>query len=93
MVCKSEYSNLTEKCIKIIKNNPPDKAISKISNLKKPNCDIFGEDFALKVYNTYCNKSVNYDCDKYSNNVSSYKNKIKNNVDKAEKTYNDMKKK
>jgi hypothetical protein len=93
MVLKSEYSILTEKCINIIKNNPPDKAINKISNLKKPNCDIFGEDFALKLYKTYSNKSVDYDSEKYANNVSSYKNNIKKNMKMATETYNNMKKK
>ena len=83
---------LTDKCINIIKNNTPETAIKKISSLKKIyKKDKIGDDLALKIYNVYADKKIDYDVKKYANNESDYQKKINNNIKKASSYINKSK--
>jgi hypothetical protein len=80
------FGDLAKKCIKIIENNDPDVAIEKISKIKRPdNNKKVGYDNALAIYKLYKDKSVEYDEEIYKFNISSYQNKIKKNINKAQK--------
>jgi hypothetical protein len=87
----NNYDALTNKCKNIIKSNNPSDSINKISNLKTPKGNSFGNDVAMKIYKLYSDESVKYDSKKYQNNISSYKKSVKNNVEKAKKTVNSKK--
>ena len=80
------YQDLSNKCKKIITNNNPSQSINMISKIKSPgNGEKIGKEKALKIYNAYSDNSVNYDSNKYKNNISSYKNKVKSNINTANK--------
>ena len=77
------YDKLSNKCINIIKNNPPKEAINLISNLKTEDNNIIGKETAKKIYKLYSNYSVKYSSTKYSENITKYTNKVNNNIKKA----------
>lgn len=80
------FLDLSKKCIKIIENNEPDVAIEKMSKIKRPdNNKKLGYSNALAIYKLYKDKSIEYDEEIYKFNISSYQNKIKKNIKKAEK--------
>jgi hypothetical protein len=80
------YDNLSNVCKTTIKNNNPEDSINIIANMKLPgSSDKIGKDSAYKIYNLYSDKSVNYDTEQYKYNISSYKKKVKNNINRAKK--------
>jgi hypothetical protein len=80
------YDNLSNKCKSVIKTNNPEESIKKISNLKLPgSSNKLGKDAAFKIYNLYSDESVEYKQITYQNDINKYKNKVNNNIKKAEK--------
>jgi hypothetical protein len=80
------YDNLSNICKSTIKSNTPDDSINIIANMKLPgSSDKIGKDSAYKIYNLYSDNSVDYDMEKYRNNISSYKKKVRNNINRAKK--------
>ncbi len=79
------YNVITNKCLKIIKSNSPEKSITKISNLKFSDKSKIGTNKALKIYTVHANESVEYKSSLYKNNITTYKNKIDSNIKKASK--------
>jgi len=77
------YDKLSNKCINIIKNKPPNVAISLISNLKTEDNNSIGYDTAKKIYKLYADESVKYTSTKYSENITEYTNKVNKNIKKA----------
>ena len=77
------YADFSNKCKDIIKNNTPEKSLEKISNLKIQNNNKIGIDNAIKVYKCFSDNSVEWDDAKYSNNITSYKKKVNNNISKV----------
>jgi len=67
-------------------NNSAKDSINIISKLKTPGTNtLIGKEYALKIYKIYSNSSVEYDVNKYKNNINNYTTKINNNINKATK--------
>jgi len=78
------YFDLEKQCINIIKKNTPEKSLEKISNLKIYSKDNkIGVNDAVKIYKCLSDESVEWKNSKYSNNITSYKKKVNNNVNKV----------
>lgn len=77
------YDKLSNKCINIIKNKPPNVAINLIANLKTEDNNSIGYDTAKQIYKLYADESVKYTYSKYSENISYYTNKVNKNIKKA----------
>jgi len=76
------YSDLQKKCKNIIKNNTPEKSLDIISNIQFDNKGKVGMDNAINIYKCFAVKSIEWD-DKYSNNITSFKNKVHKNLKNA----------
>ena len=87
MYKEESFNNISKNCLNIIKNNSPEKSINIISKMKVGNENI-GNEFALKIYKSFSNSVVEYDCKLYCNNISEYKNKVRIKLDKATKAAN-----
>jgi tryptophanyl-tRNA synthetase len=80
------YTLFVKECKKIIKNNSPDKSVQKIAKLKlKDRNNNIGIDNALNIYKCFSDESVEWDSIKYANNITTYKKKVKKNVNNAVK--------
>jgi hypothetical protein len=80
------YDILSKKCINTIKTNDPKESINIISNMKLPgSSNKIGKDSAFKIYKLYSEESVEYKSSEYRNNINSYKKKVNNNINVAQK--------
>lgn len=77
------YENLSNVCKDIIRNKKPEDAINIIANIKTEDNSIIGKDTAKRIYKLYSKESVKYNSNKYSENITEYKNKVNKNVKKA----------
>ena len=77
---------INQEIFSIEKNFFLKKALNIISKLKTPGTNtLIGKEYALKIYKIYSNSSVEYDVNKYKNNINNYTTKINNNINKATK--------
>jgi hypothetical protein len=83
----SEYNKIkiSNEILSCVKNERPSIAIKKISNLNNSNGNKIGSNNALKLYSRHADLSVNYESDKYKNNISNYVIKVNNNKTIAKK--------
>jgi hypothetical protein len=89
---QTKLIELSNNCIKIIKNNSPSKSIHKISVLNDPvSGNNIGIKYALEIYIKYIDYSVEFDKKKFENNVKLYQNLITNNIKEARNEYNKSK--
>ena len=86
----SEYKkiHLSEKILSCIQNEKPNIAIKNISNMERSNGNKIGNDYALKYYISGADNSVNYEPEKYRNNVTKFRNQINKNIAIAKKSIN-----
>jgi hypothetical protein len=85
MIKGEEYNKISEFVINIISSNNPDKAVSLISKIKLSTNKIIGLEKAMRIYNRYSDNSNQYNLNENHNNISSWMNKIENNVQKSKK--------
>jgi len=79
----SSYSNfekISDKCISYIKNETPKNAIEKIRNIEQPQCGIIGYKNAFNIYKRGADNSVEYNENKYRNNIPEFKNRVNRNI-------------
>ena len=78
------YDNLSNKCKTAIKQNNPGDSVNIISNMKIPGSgEKIGKTKAIEIYKLYSDESVKYDTNKHKNNINSYKNEVKKNINKT----------
>jgi len=79
----SSYSNfekISDKCISYIKNETPKNAIEKIRSIEQPQCGVIGYKTAFNIYKRGADYSVEYNENKYRNNIPEFKNKVNRNI-------------
>jgi hypothetical protein len=77
------YTNLTNKCSKIIRSKNMDDAINIIANMKHDDNTKIGRKTAIQIYRRFGNYTVKYDMVKHANNIDQYNKEINANKLKA----------
>ena len=86
MVLNGNYDLLETKIKNIMNTNNPKQSIDLMSKCRLPESNKqIGKEIALKLYNSYSEKSINYDPKKYQTNINSYKEKVNKNIKIANK--------
>ena len=86
MVLNGNYDLLETKIKNIMNTNNPKQSIDLMSKCRLPESNKeIGKETALKIYNSYSEKSINYDPKKYQTNINSYKEEVNKNIKIANK--------
>lgn len=87
---ENKYLDKIDQCKKIIdkyKNNPK-KCIELMCKLNLVKNKDNEKKFAIEIYEKFADRSIEYEEEKYRNNITQYNKKLNLNIEKAKKSKN-----